>query len=260
MTRQTLVLLTLAALGPSAAWAGCPPSFGTSCQVGTLATFDVCEYDDVLDEWECRFHTEGSVSPLMVAVNDFSGAGETVYNVWGTQPNGDNFCCERTSTATDPICSVSLIAQDEDDNTGDTDDVLKFQWPTGAFLDTNSECSGLFSGYIYGDAGDDLIVGSSSTDPDYLDVLRGEEGNDEIMGHDGDDLIYGMDGDDVICGGAGDDDIHGNEGDDELYGGSGTDLSNGGNHGRGDACDSPGPSHTNATDCEFGLVVGSCPI
>lgn len=89
---------------------------------------------------------------------------------------------------------------------------------------------------IYGDAGNDIIIGG-----DDIDLIYGGAGNDKIYAGDGRNAVYGGKGSDFLLGGWendrlfgdagndtiygwGDDDtIHGGSGNDTIYGGSGND-------------------------------------
>ena len=96
------------------------------------------------------------------------------------------------------------------------------------------------SDYIVdGTAGNDLIDGTYSGDPDgdFVDNLdsqaNGNEdsivagaGNDTILAGDGNDSIEADEGDDSVLGGAGDDEIFGFEGNDTVDGGAGDDFIN----------------------------------
>lgn len=95
---------------------------------------------------------------------------------------------------------------------------------------------------VEGGAGDDLIVGSSSTTNSlghYIeaDVYMGGGGSDTIQGGEGNDHIYGnelttvagsIDGADSLSGGAGMDYLQGNAGNDSIDGGAGNDRVYGG--------------------------------
>jgi Ca2+-binding RTX toxin-like protein len=77
---------------------------------------------------------------------------------------------------------------------------------------------------VWGEAGDDVIIGSGLND-----VLRGDI--DETLERPpvfGDDVIYAGGGNDCIWGGPGNDVLWGEDGDDELYGGAGNDWLSGG--------------------------------
>lgn len=67
---------------------------------------------------------------------------------------------------------------------------------------------------IFGEAGDDRILGKSD--------------NDRLFGNEGRDTIFGGNGVDLLVGGAGADTLNGQNGRDELLGGSGGDVLNGG--------------------------------
>ncbi|MEI6722141.1 MAG: hypothetical protein WCO67_15355, partial [Betaproteobacteria bacterium] len=95
--------------------------------------------------------------------------------------------------------------------------------------------------HLYGDAGDDTLIGSDLADTldggTGNDSLYGMKGNDTINGEAGNDTLYGGRGDDTISGGVGDDQIFGEDdndiltgdaGLDTIYGGSGNDRIDGG--------------------------------
>ena len=99
---------------------------------------------------------------------------------------------------------------------------------------------------LYGDAGDDVIIGGDDIDliyggagNDYIwagygrnavyggagkDVIVGGWENDRLFGEAGNDTIYGFGGDDTIHGGAGDDIIYGGIGNDKIETGKGNDT------------------------------------
>jgi Ca2+-binding RTX toxin-like protein len=71
---------------------------------------------------------------------------------------------------------------------------------------------------LYGEAGDDVLVGSARRD-----ALDGGDGNDQISGGDGDDGIAGGPGNDHLDGAAGNDGLSGGPGNDVITGGDGND-------------------------------------
>ena len=75
---------------------------------------------------------------------------------------------------------------------------------------SNNNTGLLERNYIYGNEGNDVIVGGTSID--------------HIWGNSGDDTIYGGDYRSTIEGGSGDDVIYAGLGDDSLYGGAGKDT------------------------------------
>ncbi len=84
-------------------------------------------------------------------------------------------------------------------------------------------------GSIFGEQGDDFIVGGSGDDVMYggagTDRLFGSAGPDRIFGDDGNDLIGGGDGNDAqLVGGNGDDRISGGQGNDRMSGDAGFDV------------------------------------
>jgi Ca2+-binding RTX toxin-like protein len=86
------------------------------------------------------------------------------------------------------------------------------------------------AGAIYGQGGNDLIIGGAGKD-----TLEGDAGNDIIFGWRGSDTLFGGSGDDFLYGDdlgfngiSGDDIIEGGSGSDSLYGGRGSDKLTGG--------------------------------
>ncbi|MCQ0988851.1 calcium-binding protein [Jiella marina] len=92
-------------------------------------------------------------------------------------------------------------------------------------------------GGIYGEEGDDVIVGGHNSD-----VLYGGSDNDQLFGGLGEDELYGGTGSDILRGGAGGDIVNGGDGFDQANyenstGGVAVDLRNGsafGGHAAGD--------------------------
>jgi hypothetical protein len=75
---------------------------------------------------------------------------------------------------------------------------------------------------LAGDAGNDRIDAAVPA-PDSGAVIRGGDGDDEIIGGPKDDILDGNAGDDTIRGGAGPDIVEGGEGADQLLGENGND-------------------------------------
>ena len=101
--------------------------------------------------------------------------------------------------------------------------------------------SGPFGGMLFGEEGDDTILGATSIDGiagatgadtidggDDDDNLEGGAGVDNIMGGPGLDFISGGPGNDVLDGGDDNDTINGDEDDDDADGGPGNDTISGG--------------------------------
>jgi Ca2+-binding RTX toxin-like protein len=94
-----------------------------------------------------------------------------------------------------------------------------------------------FAQTIFGDAGDNRLVGTPQSDfisgKEGDDTLYGKERNDELRGKEGKDTLYGGPGPDILKGGPGNDILHAGEnndqlrpgpGNDEVYGGAGNDV------------------------------------
>lgn len=80
-----------------------------------------------------------------------------------------------------------------------------------------------FPARLFGEAGDNVIIGSSGRD-----WIVGGDGTDRLAGMDGDDFINGLAGADWISGGAGTDSLVGSDGRDHLDGEAGDDTLYGG--------------------------------
>ncbi len=76
---------------------------------------------------------------------------------------------------------------------------------------------------VFGDAGDDTLVGSAAGD-----LLTGGADDDVLRGRDGKDSLIGGEGDDLIAGGAGKDKVWGGDGSDTIRAGAGNDTVRGG--------------------------------
>ena len=72
---------------------------------------------------------------------------------------------------------------------------------------------------LYGDAGNDKILGGKK-----VDKIFGGKGNDKLYGYNGNDVIKGGAGNDYIDGGNGNDKIYGDSGSNTLIGGAGNDV------------------------------------
>ncbi|WP_341890888.1 calcium-binding protein, partial [Variovorax sp. YR752] len=83
----------------------------------------------------------------------------------------------------------------------------------------------LAAGYATGGAGHDLLFGFENAYGSdlYGDVLRGENGANELRGFGGNDSLLGGGGNDTLIGGDGDDSVFGEGGEDLLQGGLGDD-------------------------------------
>lgn len=86
--------------------------------------------------------------------------------------------------------------------------------------------------HVVGSDFDDVIVGTSTTDPD---IPADYHAINSLRGGRGDDALYGKKSADSLAGGQGDDRLFGGRGDDRLDGGRGSDEVRGGRHSRGRA-------------------------
>jgi len=90
--------------------------------------------------------------------------------------------------------------------------------------DDRFDGAGTSSAHVYGEGGNDYILGSDGEDD-----LDGGPGTDTILGASGDDSIDGGESADDLAGGPGADDIFGESGDDSIDGGDGNDQLSGDN-------------------------------
>ncbi len=166
------------------------------------------------------------------------------WEVFGTEGNGDDFCCMI------PVSSINSIDLWGTQN----DDVLSAIYDDGTYYEMEPGSYNM-SVVIYGMAGSDTITGSNwNGSPtcydvlygewvgagvgsvDYIDgndgndVINGGPGADEINGGDDHDTIYGDAGADIIDAGAGTDVVYGGLQGDTIYGGSGPDELHGDDH------------------------------
>ncbi|MEO0911984.1 MAG: hypothetical protein AAFY59_03205 [Pseudomonadota bacterium] len=82
--------------------------------------------------------------------------------------------------------------------------------------------NGNITGVVYGEAGDDTILGGTRAE-----TLNGGAGNDRILGGLGNDLLIGANDDEFLNGEQGNDTLRGGVGNDILRGGLGRDVLNG---------------------------------
>lgn len=90
-------------------------------------------------------------------------------------------------------------------------------------LTTTSEAFDNYDWYVTLNGGHDTFYGN-----DYVDVIRGGNGNDLVYSYGGDDIVFGDAGKDKLFGLNGDDDLYGGKGRDSLNGGAGSDYLSGG--------------------------------
>ena len=113
-----------------------------------------------------------------------------------------------------------------------SDQLLAATATTSSSATASRRATGSASSLIYGEAGNDILMGESGDHAagGALDVIYGGTGNDHIYGGTGNDWIYGGDGVDVIDGGEGSDLIVPGQGADILLGSAASNLRHG--HGR----------------------------
>jgi trimeric autotransporter adhesin len=79
--------------------------------------------------------------------------------------------------------------------------------------------NGFSNDFLYGDAGNDLIVSGAG-----FDVVYGGMGNDTLQSGSENDNVYGYGGNDILDGGSGEDFLDGGDGNDAMAGGEGNDF------------------------------------
>jgi Ca2+-binding RTX toxin-like protein len=215
--------------GALASWP-CDTGFGNVCS-GPTAGGVWCDLDRAglagTSTTDTDIHVDSYVNPF----------------AYGTDSQGDSFCCDATDFGTSSPSYMVVYGND---------DSLHRDLIYGGGVTT---CS--LTAYGYG--GDDYIEGGRYTSSsDHLnggggtDTIYGQEGPDDIKGGEGEDLVYGGSGADRICGETGQDELYGEADNDTVYGGSADDVTNDGGTGT-DACenDSPVSCNTYVTSCPF---------
>lgn len=139
-----------------------------------------------------------------------------VFNVDGTK-SGSEFVVN-TTTLNDQIDPTVTALQDGRFAVSWTDNSL-----TGGDMSNSAVRAQIFDPRtagitLNGSFGDDDFIGTL-----FMDILRGQDGQDRLRGEAGDDVLDGEDGNDVLRGGAGNDILRGGSGGDQLSGESGSD-------------------------------------
>ncbi len=209
------------AFHPSVAFAACPGPFAGKLCKGTTGP-DVCTFTSTTVS--CNLATGGGTSG---AVGNFVNTSSTTFQGFGTDADGELFCCEYSGL--DDVCNDFDTPISETIYGTDAADTIKLQAGSN-----NLQCA---TATVYGSSGDDDILGSRTLALNYLeilyggtgaDIIRGDAGIDTIYGDAGTDILFGGDDDDVMYGGADNDKIKGDDGDDYIEGESGADQACGG--------------------------------
>ena len=240
--RVTLIacfVSAILAIHPSLSQAACPGPYASQACNGDSGA-DVCTFTSTTVT--CNLAAGGGNQGT---VGNFVNPSDTTFQGFGTDAEGELFCCEysgldgacdesdapwisATFYGTDQVDTIKLQAGSYNlycatptvyGGSGD-DDILGSRTLALNYLETLYGGTGadLIRGdTIYGDAGADLLFGG-----DDQDNIFGGAGNDKVKGEDGDDYIDGGGGADQACGGDGEDDIDGGSGDDALFDGVGT--------------------------------------
>ena len=181
----------------------------SACPNGATLCQNICA-TKLPYRWTCDLtNNGGSGSGAATVVTGYSASG--IFDAWGTDAAGNNFCCSYQGT----LCVVTLNGTAQSDSLA-----LSYSSHELAWVNT-VQCSTL-SATVNGTAGDDVILGSNSSSH-YSETLNGGDNNDDIDGQDGADNINGDNGLDVIDGGAGNDTISGGDSYDYIQGGDGND-------------------------------------
>ena len=188
----------------------------------------------------------------------------TLYEFFGTDTDGNNFCCRMNSPGVHLIqfygsnhadtlqlfytaggsrwdmapgatpVEVQVYDRDDDDFIfgGDTD-VLGYEENLHGEMGDDHLSGHLGGDDLYGGPGQDRIFGGMGSDYAHgggdNDIIEGGPGDDVLYGGHGHDFIRGRGGDDLLMGGEGDDSLRGFDGNDILVGESGSDFIEGGN-------------------------------
>jgi Ca2+-binding RTX toxin-like protein len=244
------ILILVHLLVSNFAEAACPAPWDTADCIDANSV-SICSMSS--NEYTCDASRGGASGTSMYATyNTGHDVCDEDYCFFGTDSNGDDFCCELSSST-----MYHIII-----NGGPTQDMVQLSFPSpyATYLDTNGAaggftvdvstgagedavstsgiCSTGFVQEIWLGPGDDDLSGSGNCactvhGGDDWDIIYGSNYGDSIFGDDGDDYIwpgngtntvYAGDGDDIVGGGPGSDTIHGGPGSDIIRGGSGNDY------------------------------------
>jgi len=164
---------------------------------------ELCTYDRATHSFVCEFARASCDGTDITATSFPTDDDVTVYGTCGT----DEFCCQHKGEPDLTFSGdlVGILGTNERD-------VISLDGLTNGPFGSRTVVARGFDG-------NDLIDGSTSSDPAYTEVLYGDDGCDLLRGHNGDDVLYTGDGEacifprDVAEGGAGAD---------TLWGGSST--------------------------------------
>jgi hypothetical protein len=195
----------------SAETAGVVPGFqwdGWSCPTTGVIPCDLDSADTDADGPEilCDLDQGGStMSSRYARMTSLLGGGAALYDyvARGRASDGTTFCCLYADQA-GVIDEVTLRGSADDDNLYFSDLFTLTSLDVGP--------AGSMTAVLKGLAGEDLLVGSTSTDLDY---------DEELLGHANADVLIGMAGNDLLRAGGGADLLLAGEGNDVLIAGTG---------------------------------------
>mgnify|MGYP000123488021 CR=1 FL=1 len=165
-------------------------------------------------EVTCDLRRGGGGDGWMAAVSGFYDAPAYDHAFYGRASDGSSFCCLVNDVGGD-IDSIVL------DGTY-YDDILTASWESSTLDAVDGQPLDVL---IRGRGGDDILLGSTSEDPAYLETLHGFKGNDRLYGFAGDDILRGGMHDDSLSGGSGNDVlVAGRHGANSLFGDRGSDT------------------------------------
>lgn len=189
---------------------------------------EVCSWDAVGQELTCDLGQLGcnatpSVGELYAVKYVTANAQFSAYGGCQHTPADLDFCCKVTDPSGE-IARVSLIGRDEQE------EPIGFRWDGGGGNVKNFQPThgGQVLAKAWGRGKSDTVVGSDSTASNYVEMLYGEDGDDDIYTNAGGGKAYGGNGLDVLQGGNGDDEFQGGNDNDTLRGGPGDDVLKGG--------------------------------
>lgn len=166
--------------------------------------------------------------PSLYDVDQEPGDPDNPPTDWGgIQPAAPIWIPEPSFDLPDTVGSIQGSAGSEQTNGGDQDDIIFGNAGDDTIV------GGLGNDSLSGDGGEDLIDGGTGDDLIFggigFDTIYGKSGNDTIIGGDNADSIYGGAQDDVLIGGVGFDQIFGEDGNDTIWSGDTADRLFGGN-------------------------------
>ncbi|MEO1084326.1 MAG: calcium-binding protein [Acidobacteriota bacterium] len=147
--------------------------------------------------------------------------GTGLYEFFGTDSVGDNFCCMVNPPG----------FHDIQFHGSPSPDTMQLFYTAGGMRWDMAPGDLPLEVHVHGRDSRDYLYGGNTAAPGFEENFHGGPGDDYLYGYDGDDDFFGGPGQDRIYGGLGDDYAHGGGGTDLIHGEAGRDILYGGQDG-----------------------------